>query len=190
MTWVLVMAASLASGTLGALVTTYGNRTKERREARAKVHACFQKVEQLARHPDPAQEYYRVLLSALEGASLVAAVPFRLVRFYRRVRLQAYATHFTTPPGECDQPRAHWLVAARVADKAAALLAASLWHPWLSAPVRRWHLRRLQRILDAGLPDHAQQRQLTSRTLQEWERDLLRRPNPSTAEGPGSPISR
>ena len=189
MTWVLVMAASLASGTLSALVTTYGARTKERREARAKVHACFQKVEQLSRHPDPAQEYYRQLLSALEdleGASLVAAAPFRLVRFYRRVRLQAYATHFTTPPEERDQPRAHWLVAARVADRTAALMAAALWHPWLSAPAHRWHLRRLRQILHAGLPEHARQRQLASRNLQEWERDLLRRPNPSTAERPGS----
>ena len=127
MSWVLVMAASLASGTVGALVTAYGTQTKERRGARAKVHACFQRVEQMSRHPDPSQEYYRQLLSALEdleAASLLAAVPFRLVEFYRRVRLQAYATHFTIPPGENYQSRAHWLARLRLRPSRLAVLRA------------------------------------------------------------------
>jgi hypothetical protein len=78
-TWVLVMGASVASGALGALVTAYGTQARERRPARAKVYACFQRVEELSRQPDPSQGYYRQLLSVLEDletASLIAAIPY------------------------------------------------------------------------------------------------------------------
>jgi hypothetical protein len=173
----LVVATSVASGVFASIVTTYGNQAKERRAARTEVRTCFQRVEQLTRYKDSSQQYYRQLLAALddlESAILAAGMAYYVVTLYRRVQLLAYATHFTTSPEERDNPAAHWLIAARVAHKAAIILTRAIWHPWLSAPTRRISVRRLSRILNKGMPERTRAHVENQRTLREWERDILR----------------
>jgi len=157
--WALVILTSAGSGAIGAAVTTYGTQAKERRAARGEVRACLRRVEQLARHVDTSQGgYHAHLVAALDdlpSAMLIAGLPYYLAAFYADVRLLEYARHVTEPPEERRRPRSHWLVSARVAHQTAVLLPRVIWHPWLSAPTRRWRIRRLQRTLDSGMPDHA-----------------------------------
>jgi len=181
--WVPVVTASLGSGAVAAIVITYGSQTRERRAARVELAACLRRVEQLARQPTAAQEDHLRLVSALddlESAMLVAALPYYLAAFYRDVRLLAYATRFTEPPQERHQPRSRQLVSGRVAHQAAVLLAKVIWHPWLTAPTRRGRLRRLQRVLDGGMPERARMRSVLRRNLREWERSVVR---PITRDG-------
>jgi hypothetical protein len=173
----LIVATSVASGVLGSIVTTYGTQAKERRTVRTEVRTCFQRVEQLTRHKDVSQQYYALLLASLddlEGAMLAAGMPYYIAAFYRKVQLLAYATYFTTPPGERDKPTAHWLIAVRVAHRTATILVNAIWHPLLSAPTRRLRVRRLRRILDNGMPERTRMHVENQQSLREWERDILR----------------
>lgn len=174
--WVVVTAA-VASGILGSIVTVYGTQAKERRAARTEVRRYFQRVEQLARHREPSQQYYAILVASLddlEGAMLAAGMPRHLAEFYRRIQLLAYATHFTTPPEDLDKPTAHWLIAARVAHRTADLLADTIWHPWLSTPTRRLRMRKLQLILDKGMPERTRMHGENQVRLRTWEREIIR----------------
>jgi hypothetical protein len=182
-----VVAASLGSGAAAAIVTTYGSQTRERRAARVELAACLRRVEQLARQPATSQEYHVRLVSALddlETAMLVAALPYYLVAFYRDVRLLAYATRFTESAQERDQTRSHQLIAGRVAHQAANLLVKVIWHPWLTAPIRRRRIRHLQQVLDGGMPERARMRSELRRNLRQWERSLTR---PITQDGEAAP---
>jgi hypothetical protein len=185
--WALVTISSAGSGAIGAAVTTYSTQAKERRAARAEVRAFLQRVEQLARRIDTTAQGYHAQLVAvlddLQGAMLAAGLPYYLAAFYADVRLLAYATHITETPEQRRLPRSHSLVAGRVAYQTAVLLAKVIWHPWLSAPTRRWRIRRLQRTLDSGMPDRARFRQSTRHELRKWERSL-RQPEPGTSAEP------
>jgi hypothetical protein len=185
--WLPVVAASLGSGVAAAIATTYGSQARERRAARVELAACLRRVEQMARHHDTSQDYHPRLVSALddlESAMLVAALPYYLAAFYRDVRMLAYATRITEPPDERHQPRSRSLVSARVAHQAAILLAKVIWHPWLTAPIRRWRVRHLQQVLDGGMPERARMRYVLRRGLREWERSLTR---PITEDGEAVP---
>jgi hypothetical protein len=187
MSWVLVVTASLGSGAVAALVTTYGSQTRERRAARVELASCLRRVEQMARHPGTSQEYHRRLVSALddlESAMLVAALPYYLAAFYRDVRMLAYATRFTEPQEDSHLPRSHQLISGRVAHQTAILLAKVIWHPWLTVPIRRRRVRRLQQVLDGGMPERARMRYVLHRSLREWERSLTR---PLTEDGEAAP---
>lgn len=175
--WISVVAASLGSGAVAAIVTIYGSLTRERRAALVEVAVCLRRVEQIARHPDTSSEFHPRLVSALddlESAMLVAALPYYLAAFYRDVRMLAYATRFTEKAEEHHQPRSHQLISARVAHQTAILLAKVIWHPWLTAPTRRRRVRRLQQVLDGGMPERARMRYALHRGLREWERSLAR----------------
>jgi hypothetical protein len=174
--WV-VVAASVASGVLGSIVTTYGTQARERRTARTEVRKHFQRVERLARHRDLSQEYYWQVVASLddlEGAMLVAGMPRYVAAFYRRIQLLAYATHTTTAPEERNEPKAQWIIAARVSHRTGDLLADTIWHPWLSAPTRRLRMRRLQKILERGMPERTRMLAENQERLRAWERDILR----------------
>lgn len=98
--WVVVVA-SVASGILGSIITTYGTQARERMAARTEVRKYFQRAEQLARHKEPSQEYHAQLvdcLDNLEGAMMIPGIPHYIATFYREVQLLAYATHSTTSP--------------------------------------------------------------------------------------------
>lgn len=172
-----MVASAVASGVLGSVVTVYGTQAKERRAARTEVRRYFQRVEQLSRHKDTSQKYYGQLLSSLddlEGAMLAAGMPRHLAAFYRKIQLLAYATHTTATPEDRDKPGAHWLIAARVAHRAADLLADTIWHPWLSAPTRRLRLRKLQLIIDKGMPERTRMHGENQVRLRTWEREIIR----------------
>jgi hypothetical protein len=168
-------------------VTAYSTQAKERRAARGEVRTCLRRVEQLARHVDTSHpDYHGRLVAALddlEDAMLIAGLPYYLAEFYADVRRIAYAVNVTEPPEERHAPRSHWLVSARVAHQATVLLARVIWHPWLTAPTRRWRVRHLKRTLDAGMPDRARLRQSTRGELRKWERSL-RQPEPDESAPP------
>jgi hypothetical protein len=180
--WGLVILTAAGSGVIGAAVTTYGSQARERRTARGEVRACLQRVEQLARRIDTTAQGYHPQLTAalddLQGAMLAAGMPYYLAAFYTDVRLLAYAANVTETPEQRRLPRSHSLVAGRVAHQTAVLLARGIWHPWLSAPTRKWRIRKLQGTLDAGMPDRARFQQSTRRELRRWERSLRQSADP------------
>jgi hypothetical protein len=105
---------------------------------------------------------------------LAAAMPFHLAVFYRRVQLLTYAAYSKAMPEEHDKPTESWLVCARVGHRAAILLASAIWHPWISAPTRRLRVRRLQRILEMGMPERTRLLHEGQHNLRKWERSILR----------------
>ncbi len=107
---------------------------------------------------------------------LAAGMPYYVATFYREVHLLSYATHFTTSPEECSEPKAHWPIAVRVAHQAAIILASAIGHPWLTAPTRRLRVRRLRRILENGMPERTRMRAKNQHSLHEWERYPARQP--------------
>jgi hypothetical protein len=175
--WVLTILASVFSGVVGALVTTYATQAKDRRGARAEVRGCLRRVEQLARHIDTSQDYHARLVSALdelEGAMLVAGLPYYLATFYSEVRLLTYATQMTEPAEVRRRPDSRHLVSSRVTHQTASLLARVVWHPWLTAPTRRLRVRRLKRVLDHGIPSRARMLLEARQNLRDWEKKLRR----------------
>jgi len=173
--WVLVILAALGSGALGSVVTAYGPQARERRAARGEARACAVRVEQFARHANTSPGYHAQLvaaLDALDSAMLMAGLPQYLARFYAEVRLLAYATQFSEPPEERRKPGSHWIVSTRVAHQTAGVLDRAIWRPWLSAPTRRWRIRRLRRTLDAGMPARASMQRSVRSNLRSWEKSL------------------
>src|SRR5260370_14086136 len=84
------------------------------------------------------------------------------------------------------------LVRYELISRTAGLLASAVWHPWLTAPSRRWRARRLRRILFRT--DHSARwmQRHHRRLLRDWESDLLKmrrdRPWPrSKAQPAGGP---
>ena len=175
MNWVLVIAPAVASGALGSIVTTYGSQARERREARAKVRACLLQAEWLALSPEPDPDKLRAALDEVEVTMLTASVPYYVILFYRAARKWANSAYMDKSGGEEYKPTALWVVSARIAEAATSLALQVIWHPWLTAPTRRWRVRRLRAIVVRIAPEVAEAEFPPSRTFREWERELRRR---------------
>ena len=197
----LTIVVGLGAGAAGAIITTWGGQSRERRQARTDARDALQLAEQAIHASETAIDD--------DGGSK----PPRLASW-------KYARHWTTSkPGLCSPTsRAAWytstarpclptspvpaLKSARrpapananstrppdsaayyVANAVAELLTAATWHPWVSAPRRLWRTRQLSDIYAAADPTRpppinrrSQEKQITNDAVRARENAGLFRP--------------
>lgn len=200
--WLPLVFTTLGGGAVGSLIASYGSQARERRAARCEAMAFLQRFE-IARGRKPAiagNDFDDNDLAELETRCLLAGMPRYLVDLYKQVnescRYRGYAkagppliAELVTDPAIDEMED---LVRYELISRTAGLLASAVWHPWLTAPSRRWRARRLRRILFRT--DHSARwmQRHHRRLLHDWESDLLKmrreRPWPrSMAQPEGGP---
>ena len=153
--WLPVLLTSLtAGGAIGAVITTYGAKSRERRQARSEVIACLQRIE-VMRLSRPAKDgllYVAADFAELETKCMVAGVPRELVFLYKTANQRW--TRLTPPKGleghaaEDMVAVAAFLAILALIDRAAELLTEAVWHPLLSRPLRRRRIESLTKMIN------------------------------------------
>lgn len=173
--WLSLLGALLGAASVGtvtgALVTTYGGRGRERREARSKAMESLGRIETArGRKPIGNGAYYdRSDFAELNSRCLVAGVPRSVITVYEDV-CHAHARLQTPDPGH-REPLVFtaFLSGFYLSDQAARLIQNAMWHPHRSRLLRRWRLRRL-RSQASDLFGDAWKSGIFESTYQEWRR--------------------
>jgi hypothetical protein len=199
--WLPLVFTTLGGGAVGSLIASYGSQARERRAARSEAMAFLQRFE-ITRGRKPAidNDFDDSDLAELETRCLLAGMPRYLVDLYKQVnesgRYRGYAKAGSSPIAELIADPAidemEDLVRHELISSAAGLLASAVWHPWLTAPSRRWRAQRLRRILFRTDPSAKWMQRNHRRLLHDWEYELLnlrrKRPWPrSVAQSEGGP---
>jgi hypothetical protein len=174
--WALVILTALGSGALGAIVTTYGTQTRERRQARTQVREALRQVQNLMRHV-PTYEQLTAALDNLETSAMLARLPQELTGLNRdalhtlREHLASVAEpHPSDGPELADARSDTAFLSDHIAGETIQLFIDATWHPILSAPRRWWRTRQLSRVMDT-YPRPGPR----LRDKRRWERDTIRR---------------
>ena len=162
--WLPLVFTTLGAGAVGSLIATYGSQARDRRVARAEAMASIQRFEIVRGRQDPVPdnmaEAFEALklaeddLTEVETRCLLAGIPRYLVDLYKLInesaRLHGYRKATSDLHVQLDHADA--IVRHMLISRAASLLASAVWHPWLTAPSRRWRAWRLQRLFFRAYP--------------------------------------
>jgi hypothetical protein len=149
--WLPLVFTTLGGGVVGSLITTYGSQARDRRAARCEAMASIQCFE-LARGRKTPPEIFECdndSLIEVETRCLLAGIPRYLVDLYKMLN-QAPSQLRKTSDSDSDideEEALGILVTHEAITHAAGLLASAIWHPWLTAPSRRWRAWRLRRLV-------------------------------------------
>ena len=174
--WVPLVLTTLGAGAVGSIITTYGAQASDRRAARARARESLTKAENLSKGGDVTHEQITAAMNDLEISAMIACLPRNLIDLHRVARVRLWAARRAAPPGEdaiLTDPAA--IASVRVGVEAGQLLSAAMWHPWLTAPYRRYRTRRLAKILAAGIPMESASVRLFHQNNRQWERDIIRK---------------
>jgi hypothetical protein len=173
--WLPLVLTTLGAGAAGSVIATYGGQSRERRKARSQVMACLQRLE-IARVTRPGNEpfYYDDKgLAELSTRCIVAGVPQHLVHLYE------LANDVSRGSGGREQPdrpaarvrleEARDLLIYSATTDVAALLARTVWHPWLSVLFRRRRAKQLQDRIMTAYPGANAEKRMGAYALEEWE---------------------
>jgi hypothetical protein len=151
---VTALAAGAGGAVIGAVITTYGGKARERRQARSGVIACLSAIEIKRRRKTPGGDgipYTADDFPELEVKCMIAGVPRDLLRLYQEAteRFQG----LTSPPdmknlAEQAPQLGVYLAASSFIGRAAEMLTEAAWHPLLSRPLRRRRARKLIKMID------------------------------------------
>jgi hypothetical protein len=169
------IGVAFLSGVGASLITAYATQARERRDARAHARDAIRRAENVARTLRPDHQAITGALDDLEIRAMIARLPRALVDLYREARIRRWAKWATTPPGDdapLRDPEA--VMCNAVGHQAAKLLVTAAWHPWRAAPWCWYRTRRLQRVLDAGMPVRAQLDRDGRAALRHRERQVVR----------------
>ncbi len=182
--WLPLVFTTLGAGAAGSLLASYGSQARGRRAARSEAMAFLQRIE-IARGRRPINEgndFDDNDLAELESRCLLAGISRRLVDLYKLTNESGRYRGGPNPPGSglvvVEDPAVEELrelVRHELIVRAAGLLASTVWHPWLTAPIRWWHARRLRRVLFRTDPSTAWLQRRGRRSLYAWEADLRAR---------------
>jgi hypothetical protein len=89
--WLLILTG-LGGGVLGAIITTNGAQTKERRQARATAREALRQAEAICLRQHPGNEVTRAF-DELETAAMLAGLPRTLINVHRRARERELQMH-------------------------------------------------------------------------------------------------
>src|SRR2546423_11175370 len=90
MTWITLLLTVFGAGATGAVITTFGGQSRDRREARARVRTTLATAERLCQTLDTSPDAARQAIFDVENAAFMAAVPSRVIAIYRDARLADY----------------------------------------------------------------------------------------------------
>jgi hypothetical protein len=151
MGWLTLVITTLGAGAAGAVITTYGAQSRDRRAARAEVRAQLLRAEKAARNPDaPIDELYAAI-GNLNRAAFVAATPRRIIELYAHATVTARLVSLAVQRRGPDA--GHYDIASAAAYAAGDLLVNVLWHPWLMLPVRGLRARHIRQFLDTAMTE-------------------------------------
>src|SRR5262249_479056 len=148
--WLTLLITTLGAGAAGAIITTYGTQSRDRRNARAEVRARLNHVARLAVNRETPHDQLRSAFREVEDAAFIAAVPQLVVDVYRDAREGGVGVSEARERHEADG--AIDTVVTVCAGLARGLFIRVLWHPWLMLPVQRMRARQIRKLLDSGLP--------------------------------------
>jgi hypothetical protein len=159
--WLPIIATSasaiLAGGAAGAIITTYGGKARERRQARSDVITTLSRIEiaRLSQQADHGPSIDVASIAELETKCMLAGVPRELSVMYKSANDRWRESRPpATPPAEVAglayiQAMITDWIALQTIERSAELLTNALWHPWLSRPLRHWHVRKLEQRINA-----------------------------------------
>lgn len=200
--WLPLVFTTLGAGAVGSLIATYGSQARDRRVARSEAMASIQRFEIVRGQQDPVPdniaEAFETLKLAQDGLTevetrcLLAGIPRYLVDLYRLINesagLRGYRKATSDQHVQLDYADA--IVRHMLITRAASLLVSVVWHPWLTAPSRRWRAWRLQRLYFRVYPQAEWQVRNDRRRLREeisHLQEMRRVPNqPPSPQLPGS----
>ncbi len=175
--WPLLVFTTLGAGAAGAIITTYGTQSRDRRSAWAEVRLRVARAEYLAREASTSREEMMRALAEVEQAAFTAAVPWHVVAIYRSARIADFDAVMEQRSDPYNRRDAHSIdarISGRAAFRACEMLIRTLWHPWLTMPTRRIRSRRIRRFLYCGLPPGAVIGWRDERAARRWERKTIR----------------
>jgi hypothetical protein len=154
--WLPLVFTTLGGGVVGSLIATYGSQARDRRAARCEAMESIQRFE-LARGQATYHEIFECdndSLIEVETRCLLAGIPRYLVDLYKMLNRAKSQLAKTSDPDSSSDPdfsideeeALGSLVMHEAINRAAGLLASAIWHPWLTAPLRRWRAWRLRRL--------------------------------------------
>lgn len=172
--WLPLVFTTLGGGAVGSLIASYGSQARDRRAARSEAMAFLQRFE-IARSRKPVidgNDFDDNDLAELETRCLLAGIPRYLVDLYKQVNESGrYQGYRKADPAMSEMED---LVRFELISRAARLLASAVWHPWLTAPSRRWRARQLRRSLFRTDHSAAWKHRTDRRLLRDLESDLLK----------------
>jgi hypothetical protein len=138
--WLPLVFATLGAGVTGSLIATYGSQAAERRRARSGVIASLQKLEGDRRRRATKErfDFSGEDLANLETQCILARLPRYLVATYRlaneaaKTEFECKDIKFETSSDGMLHRQTGFLCDAFI-QHSAELLAANIWHPWLTA---------------------------------------------------------
>jgi hypothetical protein len=171
--WAVVAPAIIGAigvGTFtGAVVTTYGGRGRERREARSKALGGLEEIE-VTRRTLPLVDgtYYDLATFTRFGTvCMIAGVSRSVVATYDQICDASRRFTVSVPSGDGITAFDAAMASLWLSDEAARLIGDTLWHPRLMFLVRWWRVRRLRRKAMILYADFWQGR-LTRATYRTW----------------------
>ena len=86
--WFPLILTTLGAGATGAVISTYGTQTRERRQARAAAREALRNVENLTPSPDT-REQVAAALDAFDTSAMLAGLPRKVTVLHREARLRS-----------------------------------------------------------------------------------------------------
>jgi hypothetical protein len=183
-TWAPIIFSGLASGTVAAVVTTFGGQARARRKARARILRCLRQLEVARRaafehFEDGGFSLDAELIADLEARCMLAGVPRFAVRTYRLAYESACMASSSTAEETWVEGRpSMFALTGSFMDEAARHVAAAVWHPWLAWLTVAGECSYLRETIELAFPDISVLDNWPKKTIRRWRRAMVLRRHP------------
>lgn len=182
--WLPIIFTTLGGGAVGAVVTTFGGQARTRRKVRAKILKHLRQVEvaRIAAFEDFYVGEFRLdreLIDDLETRCMLAGVPRFAVRTYRLAYESARMARKSVLEEKWVPGRPSMLtLTSSFMEEAAKLVAATVWHPWLSWLTVQGECAGLKETIELAFPDIHVSDNWSRQTIRRWRRVMVLRRHP------------
>jgi hypothetical protein len=184
-TWAPIIFSGLASGTVAAVVTTFGGQARARRKARARILRRLRQLEVARRaafehfDEDGGFSLDAELIADLEARCMLAGVPRFAVRTYRLVYESARMASSSAAEETWIEGRpSMFALTGSFMDEAARHVAAAVWHPWLAWLTVAGECSYLRETIELAFPDISVLDNWPKMTIRRWRRAMVLRRHP------------
>ena len=184
-TWAPIIFSGLASGTVAAVVTTFGGQARARRKARARILRRLRQLEVARRgafehfDDDGGFSLDAELIADLEARCMLAGVPRFAVRTYRLAYESARMASTSTAEETWVEGRpSMFALTGSFMDEAARHAAATVWHPWLAWLTVQGECSYLRETIELAFPDISVLANWPRKTIRRWRRAMALRRHP------------
>jgi hypothetical protein len=183
--WAPIVFSGLASGTIAAVVTTFGGQARARRKARAKILKRLRQLEIARRaafeHFDEEGGFSldAELIADLEARCMMAGVPLFAERTYHLACESArMASRSSAEETWVEGRPTMFALTGSFMDEAARHVAAAVWHPWLSRLTVTGECSYLRETIELAFPDISVLDNWPKMTIRNWRKAMVLRRHP------------